>query len=203
MIRGKAEALDSTGIGMEQRGERRFWMLLWFFSLLVIACTYLTPFFFEWIPLNIILRDAGGIADWSFSADRFWRSSVVPHCFFSGYILSMCLASGDTLERRIWWVVAAAGGIVLYFISLELLQVLIPGRTISGGDVLIHLIAYTAGAALGGSLVYGLRFTHSNLHFSLQCIGVWVFVLIYLSIYPISLTTDRSGSLMESFLPSL
>ena len=203
MIRDKAEALDSTGIGMEQRGERRFWMLLWFFSLLVIACTYLTPFFFEWIPLNIILRDAGGIADWSFSADRFWRSSVVPHCFFSGYILSMCLASGDTLERRIWWIVAAAGGIVLYFISLELLQVLIPGRTISGGDLLIHLIAYTAGAALGGSLVYGLRFTHSNLHFSLQCIGVWVFVLIYLSIYPISLTTDRSGSLMESFLPSL
>ena len=208
MIRVKTEALNTSGIKMEQHGERRFWMLLWFFSLLVIACTYLTPFFFEWIPLNIFIRDARGISDWSFSADRFWRSSVVPHCFFSGYILSMWLASGwlalsDTLERRIWWIVAAAGGIVLYLISLELLQVLIPGRTISGGDVLIHLIAYTAGAALGGSLVYGLRFTHSNLHFSLQCIGVWVFVLIYLSIYPISLTTDRSGSLMESFLLSL
>jgi VanZ family protein len=92
---------------------------------------------------------------------------------------------------------------VLYLISLELLQVLIPGRTISGGDVLIHLIAYTAGAALGGSLVYCFRFTHSSLHFSLQCIGVWVFVLIYLSIYPISFKTDRSGSLMESFLLSL
>jgi VanZ family protein len=203
MIRVEAEALDSTGDGMEQHGERRFWMLLWLFSLLVIACTYLTPFFFEWIPLNIFLRDASGIADSSFSADRFWRSSVVPHCFFSGYILSMRLASGGTLERRIWWIVAAEGAIVLYLISLELLQVLIPGRTISGGDVLIHLIAYTAGAALGGSLVYCLRFTHSGLHFSSQCIGVWVFVLIYLSIYPISFRTDRSGSLMETFLLSL
>jgi VanZ family protein len=115
----------------------------------------------------------------------------------------MWLALGYTLERRIWWIVAAAGGMVLYLISLELLQVLIPGRTISGGDVLIHLIAYTAGAALGGSLVYCFRFTHSSLHFSLQCIGVWVFVLIYLSIYPISFKTDRSGSLMESFLLSL
>lgn len=188
---------------MDQHGERRFWMLLWLFSLLVIACTYLTPFFFEWIPLKIFIRDARGISDWSFSADRFWRSSVVPHCFFSGYILSMWLALGYTLERRIWWIVAAAGGMVLYLISLELLQVLIPGRTISGGDVLIHLIAYTAGAALGGSLVYCFRFTHSSLHFSLQCIGVWVFVLIYLSIYPISFKTDRSGSLMESFLLSL
>ena len=208
MIRGKAGALDSTGTGMEQHGERRVWMRLWLFSLLVIACTYLTPFFFEWIPLNIFLRDARGISDWSFSADRFWRSSVVPHCFFSGYILSMWLASGwlasgDTLERRIWWIVAAEVGIVLYLISLELLQVLIPGRTISGGDVLIHLIAYTVGAALGGSLVYCFRFAHSSLHFSLQCIGVWVFVLIYLSIYPISLRTDRSGSLMEGFLLSL
>ena len=115
----------------------------------------------------------------------------------------MWLALGYTLERRIWWIVPAAGGMVLYLISLELLQVLIPGRTISGGDVLIHLIAYTAGAALGGSLVYCFRFTHSSLHFSLQCIGVWVFVLIYLSIYPISFKTDRSGSLMESFLLSL
>lgn len=200
MSGGKADAFDASGVSA---GERRFWMLLWLLSLLVIACTYLTPFFFEWIPLTIFIRDAQGIANWSFSADRFWRSSVVPHCFFSGYILSMWLALGYTLERRLWWIVAATGGIVLYLISLEVLQVLIPGRTISGGDVLIHLIAYAAGAVLGGLLLYCFGFADSGLHFSLTSIGVWVLVLVYLSIYPISLKTERSGSLIESFLLSL
>ena len=197
MSGGKADVFGTSGV---RAGERRFWMLLWLLSLLVIACTYLTPFFFEWIPLTIFIRDAQGIANWSFSADRFWRSSVAPHCFFSGYILSMLLAVGDGVVRRPQQILAVTSGTFLYLLSLELLQVLIPGRTISGGDVLIHLIAYSAGALLGFLLYYCVGYTDKGMHFPLKCLGVWVFVLVYLSIYPISLKTDGNRSLLNRFL---
>jgi CBS domain containing-hemolysin-like protein len=70
----------------ETKGEARFWFLVWLLSLLVIAFTYLSPFFFEWISARIFIRELHSIWDWGFSWNRFWKSLVAPHCFFSGFV---------------------------------------------------------------------------------------------------------------------
>lgn len=173
--------------------------------MLVVLCTYLTPFFFESLNLGSFLSYAKGLSDWSFSSSRFWKSIVVPHCFFSGFCGVMYfggLSNKSPLLRLavpIYWFL----GYLLFLILLELAQVFIPGRTVSGGDVFIHLIAFGAGFLVGGVFQTAFGFCKIADRFSLKCVVVWVLVLVYLSIYPLSFSEDPDGSLLQRFVQSL
>jgi VanZ family protein len=184
-------------------GEHRFWLLLWIMSLVVVFCTYLNPLFFENIPWGIFCRDVQGIMNLHFSSQRFWQSVVVPHCFFSGYTLTMLVQVGRSRFDRFRRAIRFFSVVVLYLILIELIQVLVPGRTISGGDILIHLIAYGAGILMGVVLLNYIKFTEHSLHFPWKCIVGWLFVLVYLSIYPIELRAEAKGSLTKVFLHSV
>lgn len=185
-------------------GESRLWIILWLLSLLVIASTYLTPFFFELLSVKIFVRDSMGILDCAFSVERFWKSAVIPHCFFSGYVAAMLLdwnGNGRETKYRRWFQIL--GFSALFFFMLEVAQVFIPGRTISGGDILNHLIAYGVGMSIGIATLFCVSFANPSLRFAIKCVGCWFFVMIYFSIYPIALKHESDASLLEKFLASI
>ncbi len=188
----------------ETKGEARFWFLVWLLSLLVIAFTYLSPFFFEWISARIFIRELHSIWDWGFSWNRFWKSLVAPHCFFSGFVSVFLL---KTQMEADWQSVIKA--IILYFgyialcFSLEIIQVFIPGRTIAGGDILIHMIAVFAGAAVGAFFYKFTKTQNTKFHFTLKCFAICFLILTYLSIYPICLIESKDRPLVSRLIDSI
>jgi len=200
---GEIQSQDNVRL---RRGEHRFWMCIFLLSLLMVLCTYLNPFFFERLSLKSFSIYSRGLGDWSFSPARFWKSSVVPHCLFSGFCGAMFFemqAENASIWKRstkvFGWLIVC----FLYFFLLEMTQVFIPGRTVSGGDILNHTIALFSGVFVGGCFQYSLGHMGEARRFAAKCVGLWLLVLTYLSLYPLSIQSAQKFSLIERFLKSL
>ncbi len=129
---------------------------------------------------------------------------VVPHCFFSGFVSVFFLQqNANTSLKVVKRLSLMLIGYLVFFILLEIIQIFIPGRTISGADVIFHVIGVTSGAITGVVFGRSIVFAQRKTQLKLKFFSMWLFLLIYLSIYPMTFNEGQDQPLTVMLIDSL